>query len=40
MRLLVSNKDEALLQEMQQRMKGYRWELTLKPGASPGKPGM
>jgi len=35
MRLLVSNKDEALLQEMQQRMKGYQMGIEQETGRFP-----
>jgi hypothetical protein len=37
MRLLVSNKDEALLQEMQQRMKGYQMGIEQETGRFPWK---
>jgi beta-lactamase regulating signal transducer with metallopeptidase domain len=35
MRLLISNKDEALLQEMQQRMKGYQMGIEQETGRFP-----
>ena len=40
MRLLVSNKDEALLQEMQQRMKGYQMGIDYETGRFPWRTAM